>query len=302
MSKAVKSEPDESFAISYFSQNPIDTRPPQEKLDSIEEQLKDGNLGKDERFTLLVQKRTLLQLLHGESSAEFVRASLDLGAFYNSVNKADSASRNLGRAAQFAKQTELQDDDEFALAIELADANLNAPAATKLEKAKQVAVADLQLSPYAEYESPNEVASFRRHLCLARIRSFRTRWEEALAFYEKALAGYQAAHPPEEPPAEETPAEEKIPEEANICVEAAQVAERVTGCTKASELYRKAHEIYTEMGYEEDAARIEGKFERAAGEAPEGGEQKEAADAADGNPPAQGEQGDEIGGETATSV
>jgi tetratricopeptide (TPR) repeat protein len=263
MSKAVKSEPSESFAITYFSQNPIDTRPPQQKLEDIESKLTDGNLERSERFSLIVQKRTLCQLLHGETSPEFIRATTELAQFYNSQNKADSACRNLTKATQYAKQVELSEEDEFALAVELADANLNASAPSKLEKAKQVALADIQLTPYAEYQSPNKMSCFRRDLCLARIRSFRTKWEEALAFYELALQQYPETHPPPEKTEEEEQGggeEEKVPEEANIYVEAAQVAERIQGCEKAPGFYKKAYDMYVKLGYEEDAARIEEKL------------------------------------------
>jgi hypothetical protein len=260
ISKACKSDPPGSFSITYFSQNPIDTRPPKEKLEEIDSKLSEGNLERDEQFTLIVQKRILCQLIYGEISPEFLRATTELAQFYNSHNKPDSASRNLIKAPTQAKQVNLTEEDEFALAVELADANLNASAPSKLEKAKQVALADIQLTPYASYESPNKLNCFRRDLCLARIRSFRTKWEESLEFYELALRAYPETHPePEKGPEEESP-EEKTPDEANIYLEAAQVAERIPGCEKAPGFYRKAYDMYIKLGYDEDAARIEDKI------------------------------------------
>jgi tetratricopeptide (TPR) repeat protein len=265
MSKAVKSETAESFATTYYSQNPLDTRSPSEKLSDVESKLLDGPTDDDEKFNLLVQKKTLTQMIHGETSAEAIRATIELGAFYNEHNKPDSAARNLSKASQSAKTTELQQEDLFNLAVELADANLNASAPSKLEKAKQVAIADSALTPFSEWESDNELNCFRRDLYLGRIRSFRTRWSEALGFYEKALAAYASVHPTEAPSeTDEGEKEEKLPEEANIYVEAAQVAERVEGCTRAPVLFRKAYDLYVELGYDEDAARIQDK----AGDAP----------------------------------
>jgi hypothetical protein len=246
--------------MTYFSQNPIDTRPPKSKLEEIESKLSEGNLEKDDQFTLIVQKRTLCQLMYGENSPEFIRATTELAQFYNSHNKADSASRNLTKTTQQAKLVDLTEEDEFALAVERADANLNASAPSKLEKAKQVALADIQLTPYAQYESENKLNCFRRDLCLARIRSFRTKWDESLAFYELALKAYPETHPEPEKTSEEDVQEEKTPEEANIYVEAAQVAERVPGCDKAPGFYRKAYDMYTKLGYEDDAARIQDRI------------------------------------------
>jgi tetratricopeptide (TPR) repeat protein len=260
MSKAVKAEPSESFATTYYSQNPLDTRPPQEKLSDVESKLVDVVADDDEKFAFLVQKKTLVQMIHGETSPEAIRATIELGAFYNEHNKPDSAVRNLTKTSQNAKQTEVQQEDLFTLAVEFADANLNATAPNKLDKAKQVAVADATLTPHAEYESENKLNCFRRDLYLGRIRSFRMRWAEALVFYEKALEAYPAVHEDEQQTEEDGEEREKFPEEANIYVEAAQVAERIQGCDKAAGFYRKAYNLYLEQGYDEDAERIEPKI------------------------------------------
>jgi hypothetical protein len=260
MSKAVKAEPSESFATTYYSQNPLDTRPPQEKLSDVDSKLSDGPADDDEKFTLLVQKKTLAQMIYGEASPEAIRATIELGAFYNEHNKPDSAARNLSKASQNAKQTELQQEDLFTLAVELSDANLNASAANRLDKAKQVVIADAALTPHSEYASENKLDCFRRDLYLGRIRSFRMHWAESLSFYEKALEAYSAVHQNEQQCEEEGEEKERFPEEANIYVEAAQVAEKIENCDKASRLYRKAYNLYLELGYDEDAERIEGKI------------------------------------------
>jgi hypothetical protein len=87
------------------------------------------------------------------------------------------------------------------------------------------------------------------------------KWSEALAFYEKALAGYPEVHTDEKKNegGEDGEDEEQFPEEAHIYVEAAQVAERIEGCTRAGELYRRAYDLYIEKGYQEDADRIQPK-------------------------------------------
>jgi hypothetical protein len=102
-----------------------------------------------------------------------------------------------------------------------------------------------------------------------------------LAFYELALRAYPETHPEPERGPEEESQEEKTPDEANIYLEAAQVAERIQGCEKAPGFYRKAYDMYMKLGYEEDAARIEDKIgEEEAPEEPQappekGGEEEE---------------------------
>jgi hypothetical protein len=230
MSKAVKSETSDSYGAAYYAQNPPDTSPPEDKLADVDSKLADSNLEDDDRFTLLVQRKSLCQMIYGDNSPESVRATTDLGAFYNQHDKPDSALRNLSKANQSAKLTEIPEQDGFILALEDADASVNASSSSRQEKQKQVTAADGALNPYAEFECDDAMLKFRRDLLLARIRSFRAKWQESLGFYQRVLESYRETHPDEE-----NEGEEKNPEEANIYVEAAQVAEKVDGCEKATE-------------------------------------------------------------------
>jgi hypothetical protein len=102
---------------------------------------------------------------------------------------------------------------------------------------------------------------FRRDLYLGRIRAFRMRWAEALAFYERVRATYAEAHPDEgRTEGEDGEKDGPFPEQANIYVEAAQAAERTEGGEKAPELYRRAYDLEIARGYEEDADRIRPKI------------------------------------------
>jgi hypothetical protein len=180
MTNAVKSETSESFAVMYYNSYPIGTRPPQEKLS-------DGAADDDEKVTLLLQKRTLSQMIFGETSSEAIRATTELGAFYNAHKKPHSTEHNLSKARQSAKQTGPQVDDSFTLT----DVILST-AWPKAEKTKQFALADAELSSCRA--SPNALNAFHRNLFLGRIQSYRARWEESFAFYEKAIATHPAVH------------------------------------------------------------------------------------------------------------
>ena len=65
---------------------------------------------------------------------------------------------------------------------------------------------------------------------------------------------YEPAHPKDDNDKEKEK-EEDI-EEANLCVEAGQVAEKCEAWNKAIQLYTKAKGLYEEMEYEEDALRL----------------------------------------------
>lgn len=290
MTKAVKSENSESFAVTYYQSNPVDTRTMQEKLEEIESKINDSNLEEDEKFTLLVQRKALNTMIHGENSPESIRAATDFGSFYNSLEKPDSALRNLSKAYAASKQTELSEEDAFLLAVELADASLNSSQPSK-EKHKQIVTADNALTPFAEREEGTAQIIFRKDICLARLRAYRQKFEEAVSYYEKALSEYAAykeaekqqekednngeeeekAEQPENPEKQETNEEEEANDkdrdiiEPNLYVEAADIAERANNTDKSNEWYKTAYDMYLDRGYKKAASRIEDKVPQEGG-------------------------------------
>jgi tetratricopeptide (TPR) repeat protein len=258
MSKAVKAETSESFAVTYYSNNPVDTRTPPDKLAEVESRLGE-KIDADERFSLLVQKKTLCQMIYGENSPEVVRATTELGSFYNEHGRADSALRNLQKVSGGQKQTpELEEADAFALAVEYADALLNSYAQSKSDKLKQVGTAETTLSPYIDTPSDNGLLCYRRDLCIARIKSTKNRNAEALEFYDKAVNAYTGTHPEEK---DEEGNVKENPDEAHLYFEAGQVAEKVPDPEKAQFYYQKAIDLYEKLGYEEDMRRAQERLD-----------------------------------------
>ena len=258
--KVVKDQQQDSYTVNYYASNPIDTRTPEDKLEEINEKLTE-ELGEDEMFALLIQKRALSQMIYGENSTEAIIATTELGAFYNKNGKPNSAMRNLAKVQAVAKTADISEEQALTLAVELADACLNASAKSRQDKGKQVATADSALTPHAKTETADLMVSFRRELYLARIRSYRNRWRDSLKFYIEALAQYEPAHPKDDNDKEKEK-EEDI-EEANLCVEAGQVAEKCEAWQKAIQLYTKAKGLYEEMEYEEDALRLANRIDYA---------------------------------------
>ena len=271
ISKAVKDEPAESYGAQYYSQNPIDTRPLPEKLEDVESRLEDGELENDEKFSLLVQRKSLCTMIYGENSPEAVNSSADLGAFYNSLEKYESALRNLSKANAAAQQTELDEADGFKLALELADATLNSKQGSKQERHKQIIIADKALSQYAEFEPGTPTNAFRKDICFARIRAYRQKFEQAIQYYDRALDEYQAYKDEQDQDEDETRKEnrensdedeEKAQDiiEPNLYVEAAQIAEKGKDKDKMDQWYRKAYDLYVDRGFVHEAKRIECKL------------------------------------------
>lgn len=264
MAKAVKAENADSFAVNYYQSHPVDTRTMQEKLEEIDFKIQDQSLEDDERFSLLVQRKSLNIMIYGESSREAIRAATDFGAFYNVLEKPESALRNLLKAYSAAQQCEdLPEEDGFLLAVELADAGLNAKQAAK-EKHKLIVLADNYLTPFAEFDSGTAAIMYRKDICLARIRAYRQKFPEAIEYYDKALHEY-SAYAEEEKKAEkegkgQTEEEEDEKDrdivEPNLYVEAAVIAEKAENNEQALDWYKAAYNIYLDRGFKRAAKRI----------------------------------------------
>ena len=113
----------ESIAVRFFNNHPeatINPRPLEEKISDIDELFLDGRVEDDDIFELLVQKKSMCELLYGEQSVETVIASIQLGAFYNKIEKFQSAYRHLKVAYDISSQytKKLATQDQLVLSVE----------------------------------------------------------------------------------------------------------------------------------------------------------------------------------------
>ena len=235
-----KIETNQNYAQNYYASNPdvqIDTRPPKEKLEEIDKKLGDGgDMDENEKFDLLVQQKSLRSLVYGENSPESVQSMTALGAFYNEQGHPDSALRHLSKAKQTEKTTEISEEDSFKLAVELADANLNASSSSKQERNKKIDAADKALSPHIETETEDKKLGYRRDLYVAEISAKKRRYEQAAKFYEKAGDHFLDAH------------EEKTKEMAELYVKGAESAHA------ALEKEEKKKEEQQEQEYDQESS------------------------------------------------
>jgi hypothetical protein len=143
----------ETYAVSYFKNNPdavLDTRPPEEKLETLESRLTDFDVEATEKLTILIHQKSLNYIIYGEDSPEATRSHLSLGAFYNDNHRPKSALRHLQRVVELREENGLEHPEEIRLAIELADAHLAMRNENRIEAHKQVGLASEALRNFME--------------------------------------------------------------------------------------------------------------------------------------------------------
>lgn len=250
--KAAKSEQPESYAISFFNNNPdiqLDKRSPTEKLEEINSRIHDEELDENERFNYLVQRKSLSFLAYGENSVECFEALRDLGIFYNRQNRPESALRHLLKAQQIINNIEISDEDGISLAIALSEAYLSSKASTKAENTKQLNNAEITLSPYIDADVEDKMLAYKRDLLLARIKSRRNKYDEALINYDRAIDSLNNAHEGR-----------KVTTTAGLFIEIGECAENQNDMKTAIKMYKRAYDTFIELNMPDSAKLIENRI------------------------------------------
>ena len=250
-SRAAKQESSESFAASFFANNPdvpIDTRPPIDKIDEIDTKLQSGPLDDNEKFNLLVQKKSLCFLAFGENSPESVSALTAIGAFYNQQKRPESAMRHLSKAQILAKTVDLEPEEAMNLAVEFAESNLAMKTSTKQENAKYRNAAMNALQPFLDVNADDKFLIYRRDLLIARATARSNHYDETKASYKKAKRSLQEANDGK-----------KTQDTASIYSEMAEVAQKANQQDDSDKYYTKAYQTLTELHMYDSARIIENK-------------------------------------------
>lgn len=251
--RPTKTTGQDSFAASYFSNNPDhipDKRSPQEKLDEIQIRLDNHGIDDNERFNLLIQRKSLCMLAHGENSQESLQALIDLGKFYNDQNRPESALRNLSKALSISKSIDVDSDSGLALAIELATANLDSKALNKTEQSRQLANAEAIMKPYQDIESDDKILLYRRDLVMARMCTHRQNYKSAMERYQSAWDNLDQAN-------NGSP----TPETATLFDEMGDAATKMGDKKKANDYYQNAYETFCSLDMQESAELIAKKLD-----------------------------------------
>lgn len=252
--RTVKATGQDTFAASYFA-NPDhipDKRSPEEKLEEIEIRLNSNGLDDNDRFNLLIQRKSLCVLAYGENSVQTLLALIDLGKFYNEQNRPESGLRNLTKAQQISKSIDIEDDEGLLLSIELSTSYLESKASNKTEQNRQLTEAERIIKPYVEYQSEDKMLLYRRDIVVARMQKQRTNYEEAIKSYQRAMENLNAANG-------------KIsPETASLYDEMGETAVCMEQREKANEYFEQGRQTYEELGLTDSAELIAKKIKGSA--------------------------------------
>ena len=267
--RIVQQEEQQPFVQKYFGANPdqLDTRTPEEKLQSIEEQLEDENLENKERFRLMAQKRQLNLFVHGEDSEEMMRTEKDLGMYYNQNKRPQSAFRHLSKAYQLEEGKEVSEEEQLVIAVEAAEASINMRnKEKKQETIRNLSQAMEMLKSVKDIEPEDKHMKARRDLSMARILALRAKFKEAIEQYDVAIISVEDDYGKE---SEET---------ANVYVEMGSNAAYADEMELSRSLYRTAYDIYKKCGNDEFAETLVPKFTEPKAEGEEEEEEAELND------------------------
>ncbi|OHT15574.1 hypothetical protein TRFO_02928 [Tritrichomonas foetus] len=251
-SSTKRSDSPESFAINYFSNNPdipLDKRSPQEKLKEFNSKLRDLDLEDNDRFNILVQKKAICSLAYGDDSPETFEALVQLGSFYNSQNRPESAIRHLQKAQEVSTAIDVTDDQKFEVSVELAEAYVTIKPQTKSESNRNLTNAENIFKPYEDYEAEDQMLRYRMNMIKAKIKVRRQKYADAFTLYEHAYEDLDAAN------------KGKTTEQtASLFIEMGDCAESGGDPKTAVEMYQRAYDTFIDLGMKEAAKLIEPKL------------------------------------------
>lgn len=182
------------YCVSYFKNNPgsMDMRTPSEKLQELNDRLDaemrgDINLVPSEKFKTLTQIKSITFMINGESSSEMVKAYANLGYFYNDNNRPQSAVRNFEKAHNLERTNPVDKEISINIAVETAKAQLSIKTNHGAVSSKQVTLADEALSPYYDTEIEKVQLRHKRDLIRSRIFAAQKKYDEAIRSYELSV-------------------------------------------------------------------------------------------------------------------
>jgi hypothetical protein len=152
------------------------------------------------------------------------------------------------QAQDLAQGLDLTETERLTLAVALADALLSVTPATRQEEHKNLSAADTALNPLANCDPEDPLLGYRRDLVSARLKGRQGRLTASMIQYEKAAKTLDVLNKGET--TEMT---------AQLYQEMARTAENGNDAASAMRLYRRAHSIFRELGFVDEAEALEPK-------------------------------------------
>lgn len=237
----------DTYANSFFKAHPdeVDLRPPTEKLEELNNQFEE-NLEPAEKFNLLMKQKSLRYMVYGDNSKEAMDSHLALGIFYHEQNRPDSAIRHLEKAKELSESGDFEIDEEtkLTIAIELCESHLSIRSANKRTDNSHINAAYKKLQPFLNEDIENDHLRMRRDLAKGRIYAAKGRYQQSIEAYE---ASTQLMNQNSE-------------KTAQVYTEMADVHLNNENEKEAQKCYKKAYEIYKNLGMTDEASQFEDKL------------------------------------------
>lgn len=247
--RAIPTDKQETYCVAYFRNNPEaeDLRPPAEKLAELEEKLED-EMDPSEKFTVLIQIKSIQYMVHGENSVESLRSHAALGMFYNENHRPASALRHLTKAHHLEQINTIDRNESITIAIETAESHLALRNEKKSGTNRHINLASQSIEPYFNEEIEDLHLRYKRDITKARISSCKGLYKESITDYQTAWNTLDELNEGEE-----------TKETAILYQEIAELhansgPEHVM---KSKEYYQKAYDIYCNLEMIESAQMIE---------------------------------------------
>lgn len=259
--KAIEQGLNRTYMESYYLKHPdehVDKRPIKEKYKELQKAFENTTLDENQRLNLLVQEKALNLIQYGENSHQSFLSFINIGVCYNRLNKQISAIRNLEKAKELEKVANATPGEKQLVAIETTEAYLvlfsNSVRANKTDDAnKYIRNAYSTIRPFQDSSIEDPELYFRKSLAVAHIYHIKQMYKDAIQYFEEGIKAFSELYP------------DVSESHAHLHVEAAENAEYVgDGDDYAVHVkfsnYRKAYDIFKQLGMEEEAKEIEPKL------------------------------------------
>ncbi|OHS95328.1 hypothetical protein TRFO_38563 [Tritrichomonas foetus] len=183
----------DSMAVRFFNHHPeanVDPRPLEEKIQDIDNLFNESQIDDRNLFELLVQKVIMCELHYGEKSIEAIIGYIQLGAFYNKIEKYGSAYRHLKDAYELSEFANLDPHDRLFLAVEYVQTLFELGFDGNEMNENFLNLAETALFPYKNITDSTLDILYRRDLYIAQLKMCRRKFAKSLKFYQRAINLY----------------------------------------------------------------------------------------------------------------
>lgn len=237
-----------TFAINFFKKNPHlkDESRPEEKILKYDQILSSDNLDPSERLKILIQKKMVVNLVHGQCSPEYLKSVASIGSYYIANHRISSAIRHLEEALEFESLVSITIEESMKIRMELAEAYLALPCAKKSELVRNTNKAYNTIKPYLDIISEDPKTNYVKSHILGKIAFRKNDFDESINKYNDAFTFLDDVNNGR-----------VTPQTANLYFEIGKVYSKQDLSKTAGNYYQKAYDIFVGLNMLNQASVIE---------------------------------------------